>query len=173
VENAKQAWIADSRPQVPLVELASREFQFLQSGAASDLASFVAWPFRVAELEQVISDAVHKYNSGIQENLVAFLPGKAGSGASAVTFHTALVVLIWLDGFSRHSCVWLTCPTFRTSGRAISLPTVSVSPRPISVSKPVTSARTSFFPGIRPHNVQRYRSRRTARFLYPRSSPSA
>jgi hypothetical protein len=92
VENAKQAWIADSRPQVPLVELASREFQFLQRGAASDLASFVVWPFRVAELEQAISDAVHKCNSGIHENLVAFLPGKAGSGACAVTFHTALVV---------------------------------------------------------------------------------
>jgi hypothetical protein len=77
-------------PDVPIVGMVSRELQFLIGG--SDLASFAVWPFGAAELEQAISEAVHKFHGGIHENLVAFMPGKAGSGASTVILHTALVI---------------------------------------------------------------------------------
>ena len=45
----------------------------------------------VTELEHAINLAVHKVHGVVLENLVAFLPGKAGSGASTVVFHTARV----------------------------------------------------------------------------------
>jgi pilus assembly protein CpaE len=80
-------------PEVPLVGLASRELQLLLSrGSTSDVTSFAVWPFTLAQLELSISTAVHKLNGGIHKNLVAFLPGKAGSGASTVVLHTALLI---------------------------------------------------------------------------------
>jgi Flp pilus assembly CpaE family ATPase len=80
-------------PDVPIVGLASRDLQvLLDRSSNSDFASFAVWPFSVAQLEQAISSAVHKFHGGIHENLVAFLPGKAGSGASTVVLHTALVI---------------------------------------------------------------------------------
>jgi MinD-like ATPase involved in chromosome partitioning or flagellar assembly len=80
-------------PDVPLVGLASHDVQSLLGRTSnSDLASFAVWPFNVAELEQAIGIAVHKFHGGIHENLVAFLPGKAGSGASTVVLHTARVI---------------------------------------------------------------------------------
>jgi MinD-like ATPase involved in chromosome partitioning or flagellar assembly len=74
-------------PEIPLVGLASRDLK-----GSNSLASFVAWPFTVGELEQAISVAVHKFHGGIHENLIAFLPGKAGSGASTVVLQTARIV---------------------------------------------------------------------------------
>jgi len=80
-------------PDVPLVGLASREVELmLGRGSNPDLASCAVWPFSVAQLEQAISSGVHKLQGGIHENLVAFLPGKAGSGASTVVLHTARVI---------------------------------------------------------------------------------
>lgn len=80
-------------PNVPIVGLASRDLQLLLNRNSNfDVASFAVWPFTVADLEQAISSAVHQLDSGIHENLVAFLPGKAGSGASTVVLHTALVM---------------------------------------------------------------------------------
>jgi Flp pilus assembly CpaE family ATPase len=85
--------IHSQSPDVPLVALASRELQMLlDRGSSPDITSFAAWPFTLVQLEQVISAAVHKVHGGIHENLVAFLPGKAGSGASTVVLHTALVM---------------------------------------------------------------------------------
>ena len=80
-------------PEVPLVGLASRELQLLlERGSSPDLTSVAVWPFTLVQLEQAISSAVHKLNGGIHANLVAFLPGKAGSGASTVVLHTALLM---------------------------------------------------------------------------------
>src|ERR1700681_622937 len=80
-------------PDVPLVGLASSDLHLsLSRSANSDLTSFVVWPFSVAQLEQAISNAVHKLHGEIHENLVAFLPGKAGSGASTVALNTARVI---------------------------------------------------------------------------------
>jgi len=80
-------------PDVPIVGLASRDLHLsLSRGSNSDLASFVVWPFSVVQLEQAISSAVHKVHGEIHENLVAFLPGKAGSGASTIVLNTARVV---------------------------------------------------------------------------------
>jgi MinD-like ATPase involved in chromosome partitioning or flagellar assembly len=80
-------------PDIPLVGLASRDVQVLLSrNPNSNVASVAAWPFTVTELEEAVSGAVHKSNGGIHENLVAFLPGKAGSGASTVVLNAARVV---------------------------------------------------------------------------------
>jgi len=80
-------------PDIPLVGLASRDIQMLLNrNPNSNVASVAAWPFTVTELEEAVSGAVHKSNGGIHENLVAFLPGKAGSGASTVVLQTARVV---------------------------------------------------------------------------------
>ena len=69
-------------PDVPLVGLVTPEVQsLLDFNSHPDLASGAVWPFSVAQLEQAIRSAVHKYHSGFHENLVAFMPGKAGSGA--------------------------------------------------------------------------------------------
>jgi Flp pilus assembly CpaE family ATPase len=79
-------------PDVPLVGLASRDlYMQLSRGANSDVAAVVSWPFGVGDLESAINSAVHKFHGGIHENLVAFLPGKAGSGASTVVLQTARV----------------------------------------------------------------------------------
>ena len=73
--------------------LASRDLQMsLNRGFNSDVTSLAMWPFTTAQLEHAISTAVHKLNGGIYENLFAFLPGKAGSGASTVVLQTALVI---------------------------------------------------------------------------------
>ncbi len=80
-------------PDIPLVGLASRDLQMsLNRGFNSDFTSLAIWPFTTAELEHAISTAVHKLNGGTYENLLAFLPGKAGSGASTVVLHTALLM---------------------------------------------------------------------------------
>lgn len=80
-------------PDVPLVAVTSRELQLiLDRGASSDVSGFAVWPFTITQLEQVINSAVHKIHASVHENLVAFLPGKAGSGASTIVLHTALAV---------------------------------------------------------------------------------
>lgn len=80
-------------PDIPLVGVTSRDLQVvLDRGAGSDISGLAVWPFTVAQLEQAISVAVHKVHGAIHENLIAVLPGKAGSGASTIVLHTALVV---------------------------------------------------------------------------------
>jgi MinD-like ATPase involved in chromosome partitioning or flagellar assembly len=87
------AVIHTQAPHIPLVGLASRELELLLThNANSEVTSFAVWPFTAAELELAISTAVHTLDGGIHQNLVAFLPGKAGSGASTVVLHTALVM---------------------------------------------------------------------------------
>lgn len=87
------AKIHDQCPEIPMVGLASRDLQtLLTRNPSSDLTSIAVWPFTVAELEEAISKAVHKMRGGIYENLIAFLPGKAGSGASTVVLQTARTV---------------------------------------------------------------------------------
>lgn len=79
-------------PSIPLVGLAPRNLEPLLRGTlSSDVATLAIWPFTVTELEAAIRTAVQKVSAGIYENLVAILPGKAGSGASTVVLHTAFV----------------------------------------------------------------------------------
>jgi AmiR/NasT family two-component response regulator len=83
------AMIHQHAPNVPFVGLVSRDFrEELNNRSDASFASLVAWPFAIDELEQAISKAVHQRHGGIHENLIAFLPGKAGSGASTVVLHT-------------------------------------------------------------------------------------
>jgi MinD-like ATPase involved in chromosome partitioning or flagellar assembly len=84
-------------PNVPLVGLASRElYLLLGRNPNSDIAAMVSWPFGVGDLNEAISVAVHKFHGGIHENLIAFLPGKAGSGASTVVLQTARISAVEL-----------------------------------------------------------------------------
>ncbi len=84
-------------PHIPLVGLASRDLQlFFNTHPSESLASVVGWPFTVHELGQAISAAVHKMDGGVYQNLLAFLPGKAGSGASTVVLQTARVMALEL-----------------------------------------------------------------------------
>lgn len=80
-------------PEIPLVGLASNSphLQLLRS-SNSDLTEIAVWPFSGAQLEQAISSAVHKLHGGLHDNLIAVLPGKAGSGASTIVLHTARTV---------------------------------------------------------------------------------
>jgi Flp pilus assembly CpaE family ATPase len=79
-------------PDIPLVGLASRDLQLLlDRNPNPNITSFATWPFTIAELEEAVSRGVHKMHGGIHENLVAFLPGKAGSGASTVVLNTARI----------------------------------------------------------------------------------
>jgi MinD-like ATPase involved in chromosome partitioning or flagellar assembly len=90
---AQAAAIHKHFPDVPIVGLASSDLHLsLGRSPNSDLTSIAVWPFSVAQLEQAISNAVHKLHGEIHENLVAFLPGKAGSGASTVVLNTARVI---------------------------------------------------------------------------------
>ena len=90
---ALAAALHQQSPGVPLVGLASRDLHALLSNVGnSTLSAVVTWPFSVGELEEAVSGAVHRFQGGIHENLVAFLPGKAGSGASTVVLQTARMV---------------------------------------------------------------------------------
>lgn len=71
--------------------------QSLEHVANSDLTSVAVWPFDLPRLERSISVAVHEVHGQIHENLVAFLPGKAGSGASTAALHTARALLRHLE----------------------------------------------------------------------------
>lgn len=82
------AAIQRTSPEVPVVGLTSNQVQS-QLGRAAEVASLAVWPFKMRDLEQAISGAVHKLHGGTYENLLAFLPGKAGSGASTVVLQTA------------------------------------------------------------------------------------
>jgi pilus assembly protein CpaE len=87
------AAIHQKEPGVPVVALASRDLHLVLSrNPNSDVSAVVAWPFSVGDLEAAISSAIHRFHGGVHENLVAFLPGKAGSGASTVVLQTAHII---------------------------------------------------------------------------------
>jgi pilus assembly protein CpaE len=87
------AAIHRAAPQVPLVGLASRDVaMLLGNNSSADFAAVATWPFTAVQLAHAIQSAVRKFQSDIYENLVAFLPGKAGSGASTVLLHSAWMV---------------------------------------------------------------------------------
>jgi len=83
------AAIQKNSPALPVVGLAGSGQQFHLNRGFTELASVAVWPFTVPDLERAISGAVHKLHGEIYENLVSFLPGKAGSGASTAVLQTA------------------------------------------------------------------------------------
>src|SRR5579884_14039 len=84
------AAVHEFAPDIPIVGLASRDLQpILDANPDYGVASLAVWPFNVVMLEQAIERAVHRVAGRIHQNLVAFLPGKAGSGSTTVVLHTA------------------------------------------------------------------------------------
>ncbi|MGH9720853.1 MAG: AAA family ATPase, partial [Bryobacteraceae bacterium] len=59
--------------------------QFAEAGVAAVLTS----PLRLEAFQESVQRAIHKVRAAVQDNLVALLPGKAGSGASTLTFNVA------------------------------------------------------------------------------------
>jgi MinD-like ATPase involved in chromosome partitioning or flagellar assembly len=53
------------------------------------ISEVLAWPFDVAGFDQTMERAVHRVADSHTANLLAFLPGKAGSGASTTVMNTA------------------------------------------------------------------------------------
>jgi len=79
-------------PTVPMVGLAAQDIQpIVDANPEYGLSSLAVWPFDVIGLEQAIARAVHATSGKIYQNLVAFLPGKAGCGATTVVLHTAVM----------------------------------------------------------------------------------
>lgn len=79
-------------PNTPIVGLAARDLQpILDANPEYGVAAIAVWPFNVLGLEQAIERAVQRTSGRIHQNLVAFLPGKAGSGATTVVLHTAIM----------------------------------------------------------------------------------
>jgi pilus assembly protein CpaE len=83
------AAIQKNSPEVPVVALAGSGLEFQLNRGFHELASYAVWPFNVLDLERAISGAVHKLHGQMHDNLLSFLPGKAGSGASTVVLQTA------------------------------------------------------------------------------------
>ena len=87
------AGIHEYSPDVPIVGLASRDLQpIVDANPEYGVSSLAIWPFDVLGLEQAIERAVHRGGGKIHQNLVTFLPGKAGSGATTVVLHTAAMI---------------------------------------------------------------------------------
>lgn len=89
---AHAAAIHEYSPAVPMVGLAARDIQpIVDANPEYGLASLAVWPFDTIGLEQAIARAVHKSAGKIYQNLVTFLPGKAGCGSTTVVLHTAVM----------------------------------------------------------------------------------
>lgn len=86
------AGIHEFCPTVPMVGLAARDIQpIVNANPEYGLTGLAVWPFDVIGLERAIANAVHNTAGKIYQNLVVFLPGKAGSGATSVVLHTAVM----------------------------------------------------------------------------------
>ncbi len=56
------------------------------------VAATVAFPPDVGTLMKAIDEAIHHGRAPVEKNLLAFLPAKAGSGASTIVFNTAVAL---------------------------------------------------------------------------------
>ena len=57
--------------------------------AAVGITELLVSPVNLKMFEDCVDRAIHKMTGGIQENLLAFLPAKAGSGATTIALNTA------------------------------------------------------------------------------------
>lgn len=56
------------------------------------IAALVSYPPAAGELEKAIDEALHRMQCTVDDNLIAFLPSKAGSGATTVALNTAVAL---------------------------------------------------------------------------------
>ncbi len=92
------AAVHKAAPEMPIVALTGRDganvaLRFPESGILETLV----WPFTVVELEDALERAVLRSRKVPHDNLFAFLPGKAGSGASTVIYQSAGALAAALD----------------------------------------------------------------------------
>jgi pilus assembly protein CpaE len=60
-----------------------------QQCAAAGLSALLVSPVTLPRFQESVERAIQKVRGGIQENLIAFLPAKAGSGATTLALNTA------------------------------------------------------------------------------------
>jgi len=77
-------------PRLPIVAITTAEIgRALVPAPPCGIVEVLVWPFNVADFELALERAVHKVRESYYSKLVAFLPGKAGSGASTTVMHTS------------------------------------------------------------------------------------
>jgi pilus assembly protein CpaE len=60
--------------------------------SAAGIAALLPLPFSSLDLERIVYDALHRAHPVTNENILAFLPAKAGGGCSVVTLNAAAAV---------------------------------------------------------------------------------
>jgi Flp pilus assembly CpaE family ATPase len=79
-----------AEPKLPIVALTNRDIsRELVLHPDCGITEVLTWPFTVAGFEDALRCAVRRVGDSHHANLVAFLPGKAGSGATTTVMNTA------------------------------------------------------------------------------------
>jgi len=77
-------------PRLPIIALAASDIsRDLALSPACGIVEALVWPFTVVDFEQALKRAIHRVRDPHYSRLVAFLPGKAGSGASTTVMNTS------------------------------------------------------------------------------------
>jgi Flp pilus assembly CpaE family ATPase len=82
--------IHTAEPKLPIVAVTARDISAeLARNPDCGIAEVLLWPFTVFDFEATLQRAVRQAGEAHHENLIAFLPGKAGSGTSTTVMSTA------------------------------------------------------------------------------------
>jgi hypothetical protein len=77
-------------PQLPIVAVTDRDIsKELELSPDCGITEVLPWPFTVIDFEDALQRAVRGAGDSHHENLIAFLPAKAGSGTSTTVMNTA------------------------------------------------------------------------------------
>ena len=83
--------IRELSPKTPILGFAEQPSQFETKGSVA-IDSFLLYPPEAGSLAKCINDAVRQAVFEPKENLLVFMPAKAGSGASTVAWNTAVAL---------------------------------------------------------------------------------
>jgi pilus assembly protein CpaE len=79
-----------AEPKLPIVALTDRDIsRELVLNPDCGITEVLPWPFAVADFDDALQRAVRRMADSHHANLIAFLPGKAGSGTSTTVMNTA------------------------------------------------------------------------------------
>jgi septum site-determining protein MinD len=84
-------------PTLPIVAIAAVDIsRALVLNPACGIVEALVWPFTVLDFELALERAIHKVCDPHHSSLVAFLPGKAGSGASTTVMNACGMLAVHL-----------------------------------------------------------------------------
>ena len=85
---AQAIHVAD--PKMPIIVITAIDMrEVLAAHPECGVYDVLKWPFSVVEVEDILQRVVRESSPAHHPNLLAFLPGKAGSGASTTVMNTA------------------------------------------------------------------------------------